>query len=133
MNPHEELFVSSFIISAKRDRYLSFLGDPKRRQKILDGLYHMRDLDEESATTVAPNEQRHENIYQILRSKGSPEICYVISTNRDLDGKELRLAEVLEEIVGTGDDGTIVSCIPGKLVYYEGEDPGTRYVLEKKC
>jgi hypothetical protein len=27
--------------------------------------------------------------------------------------------------------GTFVSCIPGRLAYFEAEGPGQRYVLER--
>jgi len=49
-----------------------------------------------------------------------------------MDGKESQLSDVLEGIVGTCDEGTFISCIPGKLGYYEGEDVDTRLILEKK-
>jgi len=38
-----------------------------------------------------------------------------------LDGQELLLESALESVVGNG-IGTILSCIPGKLAYFEGED-----------
>jgi len=28
-------------------------------------------------------------------------------------------------------NGTLLSCIPGRLGYFEGEDPGERYVLAR--
>lgn len=63
-----------------------------------------------------------------MREKGGGENCYVISTNWELDGKELSLREALEGIVGSG-FGSYVSCIAGKLGYYEGEKAGERYIL----
>jgi hypothetical protein len=41
------------------------------------------------------------------------------------------LLAALELVIGSG-LGTVISCIPGKLAYYEGELPGDRYVLHCK-
>lgn len=132
LNFHEEQFAKNFIVPEKRERYLSMLDSKKGRKKLIEGFYHIRDLEEKYATEVPSNEQRAENIYKMLKAKGSPDICYMISTNRKFDGEELPLIEVLEEIVGTCDDGTFISCIAGKLGYYEGETMGARYIFEKK-
>jgi len=45
-----------------------------------------------------------------------------------MDGREFPLIDALKRIVGYG-MGTIVSCIPGKLGYFEDEDG--RCILEK--
>ena len=132
MNNHEEQFARNFIISDKSERYLSMLKSKKGRKKLLNGFYHLRDLEEKYATEVKPNEQWAENIQALLKAKGSPDICYIVSTNRNIDGKELPLIDVLQEIVGTCNDGTFISCIAGKLGYYEGESIGAKYILEKK-
>ncbi len=132
MNIHEEKFIHSFIVSQKRERYLSMFNSKKGRKKLIDGFYHLNDLDEQFATEVPPNEQWADNIYRMLKAKGSPDICFIISTNTEFDRKELPLIDVLEEIVGTCDDGTFISCIAGKLGYYEGESMGARYIFEKK-
>jgi hypothetical protein len=56
------------------------------------------------------------------------ESCHVISTNRELDGRDVDLAVALAGIVGTG-DGSLVSCIPGRLGYFE--DESSRFILAK--
>lgn len=132
MNVHEEQFIKTFIVSPKRERYTSLFGSSKGRSKMIQGFYHLHDLDERLATKISPGEQSVESIFRTLKSKAAPDLCYVISTNEKLDGKEAQLSEVLREIVGTCNDGTFISCIPGKLGYYEGEDIDTRLILEKK-
>jgi hypothetical protein len=47
----------------------------------------------------------------------------------DSDGKEVNLQIALEETIGR-QMGTFISCIPGKLAYFEDEDG--RYILERK-
>lgn len=132
MNIHEELFAKNFIIPEKRERYLSMLDSKKGRKKLIAGFYHLSNLEEKYAIEVSPNKQWAEDIYKMLREKGSPNICYVISTDKEIDGKELKLDDVLEEIVGNCANGTFISCIAGKLGYYEGESMGARYIFEKK-
>jgi len=39
--------------------------------------------------------------------------------------------EALGEVVGR-QMGTFLSCIPGRLAYFEGEDMGFRWVLERR-
>ena len=47
--------------------------------------------------------------------------CWVISEDPEIDGWELDLREALEHVNGR-QIGTILSCVPGKLAYFESED-----------
>ena len=67
----------------------------------------------------------------MLQSRAAPELCYVVSENAGLDGRTLRLKDALGLIVGMS-IGTLVSCIPGRRRYFEGEDRGERFVLERE-
>jgi hypothetical protein len=49
---------------------------------------------------------------------GAPDTCAVIGGEND--GKDMELLTALKQIVGYG-TGTVLSCIPGKLAYFEGE------------
>jgi len=135
---HEEALIRAFIIPAKRQRYLDKLGSQKTRGKFISShLHHMADLDERYAEELDPHmplvewENRHTaritSIYEQLRGRGAPSRCYVISTS-DLDGQEGELRETLERVVGSH-EGTFISCIPGRLAYFEGEDENERYIL----
>ena len=66
----------------------------------------------------------------MLRKRGAPPDCYVLSANSALDGREMRLGEALEAIIGMG-SGTFVSCIPGRLGFYEYEDMKSSYLLSR--
>jgi len=46
-----------------------------------------------------------------------------------MDSKELARRDALDTIVGAG-IGTFLSCIPGKLGYFEDEDG--RFILQRK-
>jgi len=69
------------------------------------------------------------DMLRILKSKGAPDICYAISEDNELDGREIPLEEALKFIHGSG-IGTLLSCLPGKLAYFEDEDE--RWILERK-
>ena len=130
MNQHEEAFARSFIVPQKRDRYLSLLGSPKGRLKLAHGLNHCADLDMRYANLVPAGQQSVEAIEKILKQKGAPSLCHVMSSNPATDGEEMPLHKALAETVGET-MGTLISCVPGKLAYFEFEDAGERYILER--
>lgn len=130
MNPHEEQFARSFVVPKKRDRYLTLLESKRGRAKLLDGFNHCHDLDPRYAKLLPSNEQSATSIESLLRRKGAPETCYVMSDNRDIDGREMSLSDALTETLGM-DAGTLISCVPGKLAYFELEGFDGRYILER--
>jgi hypothetical protein len=125
---HEHSLISAFIVSEKRARILESLDHPKRRRKFLDTLYHFRDLDPRWIQPIPAGEHTPSAIASRLRRLGAPADCWIISSNPDLDGRSLDLIDALTQIVGRG-EGAILSCLPGELAYFEGEDAGYRLTL----
>jgi len=122
MNEHEEGFVRSFIEKSKQERTAMLLSTPKRRIKFLKSLAHFRDLDVRHAKVVPPTVAHTVDEWlRLLRSKGAPERCWVISEDLSRDGKEDDLEHALKETIGGG-MGTALSCIPGRLGYFEDEE-----------
>ena len=126
---HEKSLVRAFVVSNKRDRIMSLLASD-RRQTVLDSLYHFHDLDDRFVEAIPPSLQTPHGISETLRRYGAPNHCWVISAIASLDGREMPLDEVLERIVGFG-DGTLISCVPGKLAFFEGEEPEDRCILRR--
>jgi hypothetical protein len=129
---HERATIKAFILKERQERLLYLLENPKRRKKFLDELGHFRWFDKRFAVPVkwkvdpalslwGRHLQGIDNIATLLRSRGAAKTCWVISERAAIDGKELELEAALEEVVG-GDAGAILSCVPGKLAYFEGED-----------
>ena len=114
LNSHEEQFARSFVAPAQRQRYLTLLGSKRGRRKLCDGLNQSPHLDGRFAKLIPANEQSMQSIERLLKSKGAPDVCHVMSSNSDLDNREMSLTEALLETVGM-DAGTMISCIPGKL------------------
>ena len=103
------------------------LEKPKRRKDITPSLAHCKHLDPRYIVPIAPREQHVPEILRLLKNK-APENCYALSEDDELDGKEVLLADALKEIVGRG-MGTFLSCIPGRLAYFEDEED--RSILER--
>jgi hypothetical protein len=127
---HEEALIRSFVRPERRARLLELLQSPNRRAKLRAGLAHFQDLDIRYAVRVPAAKQGVRDIEAMLRERGAPDTCYVLSESSELDARELPLKSALEQVVGRG-MGTFLSCIPGKLGYFESEDIGERYVLHR--
>lgn len=125
---HEEAFVRAFIPAQRQERFLEIIAKPKKRAKLLTELAHFRALDPRFMMAIPSNQQNPSDVAKLLRAKGAVNRCYIMSENRDLDGRELDLEAALKETVGA-QMGTLISCIPGKLGYFENED--YRCILER--
>ena len=127
---YEAEFIKQFVKPERRRRYLSLLDTRTGRRKLTEALNHFKDLDPRYARLLPPNAQTVNQIEALLKRKGAPERCHVTSSNAHIDDREMPLSEALEQTVGYG-SGTILSCIPGKLAYFEGEEQNERYILER--
>jgi len=123
--------VLAFVASTKVNRYAEQLGQPRKRRKFVQKLAHFRDWDERWLQPIPGMEQTPDGIRGRLLKLGAPADCYVISTNQKIDGRKRALTEALDEVVGCG-EGAVISCIPGRLLYYEGEEQGDRWILFKR-
>jgi hypothetical protein len=129
-NEHEIGFVSSFVIRERRKRYLSLLGNPKRRGKALNRLNHSQDVDLSRARQVPPG-CIGESLEEMLEQMGAGETCYVIADASDMDGQTLPLKEALWRASVHG-FGVELSCVPGCLCFYKPESPTSGFILERK-
>jgi len=130
INKHIEGLINSFIKPEKKDRYKSTFLKKNGMIKIIGNLYHMNDFNERYFVQISPQNQNYKDIYDILVNNGADNYCFILSDNKSLNEKEDKLLDALEKTVGTG-SVAIISCIPGLLVYYEGEDKNERYYLKK--
>jgi hypothetical protein len=126
---HEEAAVRAFIRPNRQERYREFLSDPKRRNIFTSELGHFNALDPKCIVAIPPGQQNSSSVAELLTAKGAGSRCWVISENSKLDAQEWDLREALDETIGRG-MGTIISCVAGKLGYFEDED--VRYILERQ-
>jgi hypothetical protein len=127
----EQTIFQAFVVPAKRRRYAELVATGRGRDRICFSLDHFRDLDPRFCRKIDPTEHDVSNILRILKSLGAPSACYLISSDAKLDKREMDLREALSEVVGRG-QGTFISCVPGVLAYFEGEEPRERYVCHRR-
>jgi hypothetical protein len=125
---HEEAVVRAFILPVRQERYLEFLKSPKKRKKFTSQLPHFNHLNPKFAIAIPSNQRNLSSILKLLLDKGASSTCWVISEDSELDGQEMDLKTALEKTIGY-QAGTFISCVPGKLAYFENEDG--RYILQR--
>lgn len=130
MSADHESEILKFVLQPKRRRLAEQIANPKRRAKALQCLAHLHDLDPRFAKRIPPSQQTPAGIITLLQDRGAPSDCHVISEDPDIDGTSMPLSEALATIIGSG-MGTLVSCLPGSLAYFEGEEAGERYILQR--
>jgi len=127
---HEEFLVNRLIDHTKKERLKSLLNSKKGRVKLRKRLAHNIDFDSRFITKIPTSKQTTYQILESLKGGGASDQCYVISENNEIDGKILGLEEALYLVVGSG-MGSLISCLPGKLVYFEGEAPNQRFIVKR--
>jgi hypothetical protein len=65
-----------------------------------------------------------------LERRGAGPTCYIVSTDADLDRTTRDLSDAINQVFAFV-EGTIISCVPGRLAYYEGEAPKNRFILHR--
>jgi hypothetical protein len=128
----EATLISTFVNALQRKHLIEILANPKRRHRATVTLAHFNDFDPSAVVHLDSDAQTPAAIEGALRSRGAGESCHVISANRAIDGKHLPLKLALDKVVGHG-MGTLLSCVPGELAYYEGESPADRCILARRA
>ncbi len=126
----ERATILAFFKPERRARYLGLIESAKGRRKVVNQLAHFRELDERFRRPLPKGLNRWEMVAELLSQRGARPTCYVISEETDVDGATLELNTALAAVYGSG-MGTILSCIPGKLAYYEGEYMDESCILER--
>ena len=127
MTADDDAIIDTFIASNRRERWRASLRSPSRRRAMLDHLNHCRDIDSRYATLLPSTA----DVAAILRSRGAPATCYVLSDTAEIDGRVLPLAEAVHA-AEQGGWGTILNCVSGKLGFYYDECGERRMLLERK-
>ena len=118
----ERMIVEGMVIKRKRERALFELSHPQKRDHFLwlieqylePSLFHRIIVD-------SP-----QDAYSLLKERGAPEDCYILSRFKAVDGTFAPLRQMLtwENVDSAG----LISCIPGQLAYWHGEY-GDHYLL----
>ena len=124
----ESKVIKRFVIKDKRDRFLSFISNNKNRGKFTFELAHFKDLDFRLFEEVKGDERK------MIKDKVKvlPKLtdCYLISEDKELDGKRLSVDDALRDTIGLG-MGTIVVFGDAEIIFYEGEGPSNRWISKR--
>ncbi|HUA87516.1 MAG TPA: hypothetical protein VMB85_26855 [Bryobacteraceae bacterium] len=123
----EESLFAAFVVARKWDRYRALIGTAKGRDKLRQSLAHFDDWDSRFIHRVDGDPQA---VYEALSKRGALRECYVVSEDRRFDASRMDLLEALKATIGNG-MGTVISCVPGRLAFYEGEGPRDRFILDR--
>lgn len=129
---HEKAFIDAFVEREVRERWHTKLASRKHRRTFLHELGHYVRFDSRYISLIEPAKQTPSEILSALRKLGATDECYAISEYNSLDGKILKLADALNQVIGSG-VGSILSCVQGRLAYYEGEDQGRRCLFVRQA
>jgi hypothetical protein len=128
MNEHERGFVE-FLAEPSQRRVLTLLElGQKRRRQLLSLLHHAVVLEPRYRQHLAGADAFPGPIECMLLARGSPPTCFVLGGDSDLDGREAPLRVALDAVCGMG-NGAFVSCIPGRLGFYEYAEMKSSYLL----
>ena len=125
----EKIIIHSFFKKNRMERAAFELNSAKRRS---DCIWHIEDkIDTQYMHEIIAPISDIKTVYDILKKEGAPNMCYVLSDNGAIDGKTMLLKDALELTVFVGP--VFISCIHGKLAYYEGEQNlnTKRYLIKK--
>lgn len=128
-------FIEDFVTPSSRARLHYLLSKPKRRDEIIGYFHSDEHLDQRYLHPVAPHAQNADKIYEIMRKRGAPSQCFVLSME-DSHKDQVDLKSALDEYVGRC-SGTILYCREAKIGYWEGDDSWkgrdcSRCILRKK-
>lgn len=130
---YEEALIKKFFKKRIQDRFIFELSSPKKRSTALGRLSHGHSnvLIEKYLIEIPTPNSYYIETAKLLREYGAGEFCYSLSFHIGIDGKHLPLLDVLEKAVGYGLP-SFISCIPGKLAYFEAEQsygPPERFIV----
>lgn len=122
--------ILAFLTPEARNRAQALLNSKRGRAKWVSSLAHSQRAIRKDVRIRLPVDVTADRLLTTLRSEKAPDLCLVLSENASLHENMLELSTVLQRVIGRG-LATFVSCIPGQLAYLEGEEPNSRYVLQR--
>jgi hypothetical protein len=129
MTMHEKMLIENFVSTERQERYLNLLQTKNGRVKLRKYIAHFKDLNPNFIKQVH-HLQTAAELRDLLESKGAIETCYIISEHSKYDANSMPLQEATDILFNSG-IAYFLSCIPGQLAYYEGEENNQRFLLQR--
>ena len=128
MDPWEQYFIETFAAKHKRERYMGFLSNPKRRAKLIYELNNGLEF-EPSLTTEVPHPERTKpGLTHLLKARGALESAHVMALQHELDGHDVPLEDAIGVILSSS-WGVALICPPRPVALYKAENPGGMTLL----
>lgn len=118
--------IEKYISIEKQKRYSLFVSSVKNRYKLINDLPHFKHFRWEMLDKVQGD------IFSIVTGRlnlasVSPNTCYVISENQDIDGEIVNTEIAFKTINGYG-MATVLVFGNAEFIYYEDEEPNRRFM-----
>jgi hypothetical protein len=110
--------LTRFVRAAKRGRCVGFVSKPKTRDRVFRELANPAIFDPDCVTRFVGANRTAEQLLVEYQRRGMGSEVYLMSSNSDLDGRRLPLAEALTESVSRCDD-VLAYCVASKTAFYE--------------
>jgi hypothetical protein len=127
-----EAGLAAFLLPDRRQRFRRALVNEKSRAKLLGELYHFERRLDPAFSERLKMSTKHDafiaEVYELLVARGAPPRCVALRAV-DSEGGEGVLAEVVPDIMWSGSG--LVSCVPGALGLYVGEDGSNVFLLRR--
>ncbi len=124
LSDDEEATIAAFVVAHRRDRERLLLS----RDDVDSSTWaHYPPLDE-AAMWQVPRQWRAEDLIADLRARGAPDAA--VGIYGQLAGQTVPLADAVHRVFAAW-YGDLISLIPGRLAYYDGEWKHAKYVLSR--
>jgi len=117
----ERRFIEEFVLSDRRDWYLSRLKGRKHRPEVLDLLNDGLEFDSSLAHQLNATDATPEGLLAILAGMGAEDHAHLMAYSSQHDGTDLRLERGLAELFDNG-WGALLICPPRPVAVYRKRD-----------
>ena len=128
MDRWEQYFIETFALKQKRERYMGFLSNPKRRAKLIYEVNNGLELEPSFATEVPHSERTKAGLSRLLKASGALENAHVMALQHELDGHDVPLEDAIGVVLSSS-WGVALICPPRPVVLYKAENPGGMTLL----
>lgn len=127
--PEIQRAIEAFVVKplATRMGQLARSSSPKAQRKLVNMLAHFEGFRPECIHPTKDNNYFDE-VERLISKMGLADYCDVLSEDASLNGKRIPFRELFDLIDGSG-FGTFAVIHPDRLAFFEGEDPGTSFIL----
>jgi hypothetical protein len=126
LKAEHEAGLALFLEPSSRDRFRHALTSVRARSKFRAKLAHFAHLDKRFATRVSDKSLVAAGLHEL----GAPRVCYVMSEDSELDGRFMPVEDAIRLTV-EAQAGSLISCLPGLLGSFVGEEPKAAWILRR--